>query len=244
MARASHLPPSPSSPGTFHYLPPLPVPPSSADEQNARTLHSHFHHYHHHRDQDHQQNSHSQAPQRQQQQQQRHMYPTSSPFHRYDISPDPSPTSAIRLPPITSSFTNGYASPAASSHSSDPPSRDELDVVMGDPNSSSGMSTNDNNNTDFHVQHVSLPGVDGMLSRGNGMILDSTTSPRRENRDWESRERWNMRHFTLIQTVGTQPRFTFAAPPSSRHGAYDLLPFRHGDIWTSLPCPFLDTSTQ
>ena len=217
MVRASPLPPSPSSPGTFHYLPPLPISPSSADEQNARTLHNQFHHHRLHRDH-HPQNSHSQAPQRkqppQEQQPQRHMYPTSSPFHRYDISPDPNPPSAIRLPPITSSFTDGYASPAASNHSSDPPSRDELDVVMDDPNSPSGMSSSNNNNN-FHGQHVSLPGVDGMLSRGNGMILDGIPSPRHENRDWDSRERWNMRHFTLIQTVGTWPCFTFAAPPSS-----------------------------
>jgi len=241
MVRTSPLPPSPSSPGAFHYPPPLPIPLSSADEQNARTLHNQFHHHHQHRE--HPQQNHSQTPQRQQPQ--RHMYPTSSPFHRYDISADPSSPSAIRLPPITASFTDGYASPAASNHSSDPPSRDELDVVMDDPNSPSGMSTNNHhNNNIFHGQHVSLPGIDGMLSRGNGMILDGIPSPRQENRDWESRERWNMRHFTLIQTVGTQPRFTFAAPPSSRHGAYDLLPFRHGDIWTSLPCPFLDTSTQ
>lgn len=60
---------------------------------------------------------------------QRQGYPTSSPYTQYQTSPDPSPTSVSRLPSITASFTNGYASPAASSYSSEPGSRDEIDLV-------------------------------------------------------------------------------------------------------------------
>jgi hypothetical protein len=41
-------------------------------------------------------------------------YPTSSPHPPQQSSPEPSPGSKIRLPPPTSLFTNGYASPAMS----------------------------------------------------------------------------------------------------------------------------------
>jgi hypothetical protein len=236
-------PPPPQS-TALHFLPPLPIPPPSPVDEHTPHHHNHF--------SNHSQNSHSHSShrpqqqhyekqQQQQQQPQRHMYPTSSPSHRLDISPDPSLPSATRLPPITASFTSGYASPASSSHSSEQSSRDELDIVMGDPNAPSGMSSNmsGHNNNNFHGQHVSLPGVDGMLSRGNGMLLDSTPSPRHKNRDWETPRRWNMRDFVLIQTVGRLPFFAL-----TDHGADDLLPYRHGDLWTSLSCSLLDSSSQ
>ena len=220
--RASPSPPSSSpSSASFHYLPPpLPIP----DDHASRTLHNH-HHNHHSPHHHHLHTNNSPSPHRQQQQQQqqqpRHMYPTSSPFHRFDVSPDPSPPShGNRLPPITSSFTNGYASPAASTHSSEPGSRDELDVVMGDLSAPS-PGTNTHNNPNFHGQHVSLPGVDDMLSRGNnGMILDGTPSPRHEDRDWEGRRGWNMRDFTLIQTVGM---LNFITPFASRSSSSMVL---------------------
>jgi hypothetical protein len=74
---------------------------------------------------------------------------------------------------------------------------------MGDLSAPPPPGTNNHTNPNFHGQHVSLPGVDDMLSRGNnGMILDSTPSPRHEDRDWDGQRGWNMRDFTLIQTVG------------------------------------------
>ena len=52
--------------------------------------------------------------------------------------------------------------------------------------------------SNFHP-HGNLPGVDGIMSRGEGMHLDKQSS-RNDNR--EKRRRWNMRDFNLIQTVG------------------------------------------
>lgn len=121
---------------------------------------------------------------------QRQGYPTSSPYAQYQSSPDPSPSSISRLPSITASFTNGYASPATSSYSSEPGSRDEMDLM--EPGSLGGSVFNG---------HVNLPGVDGIMLRGDGMHLDNH-SPRHDNRDREYRRRWNMRDFTLVQTVG------------------------------------------
>ena len=128
---------------------------------------------------------------------QRQVYPTSSPYqHQQHSAPDPSPSlSKIRLPPPTptSYFTNGYASPAASSYSSsEPGSRDEIDLM--EPGTLGGSS--------FHGgQHP--PGIDGMIFRGDGMQLEKH-SPRSDSRDRDRhhRKRWNMRDFNLVQTVG------------------------------------------
>ena len=156
MTRSSPSPPPSNS--SFHpYLPPLPIPVNSHSHNG-----NHYNHF------------------------QRQSYPTSSPNHRHQSSPDPSPSSKSRLPPITSSFTNGYASPATSSYSSEPGSRDEIDLTEpGGSNSIHG--------------HVNLPGVDGIMLRGDGMYL----GPRgNEHRDRDYHRRWNMRDFTLVQTVG------------------------------------------
>jgi hypothetical protein len=58
----------------------------------------------------------------------RQMYPTSAPYKR-PATPDAEHT-RVRLPaPITSCFANGYASPANSTYSSSPGSRDEIDYM-------------------------------------------------------------------------------------------------------------------
>ena len=123
---------------------------------------------------------------------QRQSYPTSSPYYRHQSSPDPSPSSKSRLPPITSSFTNGYASPATSTYSSEPGSRDEIDLT--EPGGSHNMHG-----------HVNLPGVDGIMLRGDGMHLDKPSPRGNDHRDREYHRRWNMRDFTLVQTVGMSP---------------------------------------
>lgn len=124
---------------------------------------------------------------------QRQIYPTSSP---YQPSPDPSPAlHKLKLPPPTptSYFTNGYASPATSGYSSsEPGSRDEIDMMEAGSLGGSG----------YHGGHgLSQPGIDGMIFRGDGMHVDKHT-PRKESRDRDTRKRWNMRDFTLMQTVG------------------------------------------
>lgn len=140
---------------------------------------------------------------------QRQLYPTSSPYqpHPYPqqqslqhTSPDPTPPlSKLRLPPPTptSYFPNGYASPATSSYSSsEPGSRDEIDLM--EPGSLGGSHFH----TGGHAIHSSS-GVDGMIFRGDGTHLDKHTS-RNDSREREhhQRKRWNMRDFTLVQTVG------------------------------------------
>lgn len=176
MTRTSPSPPPPSN--SFHnYLPPLPIPVSpSSSHSNNHYHHSHNNNNHHHHNANHFQ--------------QRQTYPTSSPYNRHEPSPDPSPSSKSRLPPITASFTNGYASPATSSYSSEPGSRDEIEDSPGGFGGSG-----------FQGQHVNLPGVDGIMLRGDGMQLDNQ-SPRNDNRDRDHNRRWNMRDFTLVQTVG------------------------------------------
>lgn len=134
-------------------------------------------------------------------------YPTSSPHPPpQQSSPEPNPGSKIRLPPPTSLFINGYASPAMSTYSSEPGSRDELELM--EP-ASLGAS--------FH-EPGGFPGVDVMLREG--MQLD-TQSPRNENREHEFHRRWSMRDFNLVQTVGTQ--------------LYVMtLTFRNGDVWSCI----------
>jgi hypothetical protein len=155
-------PSPPPSNSSFHPYLPLPIPVSSSSHSHNGNQYNHF---------------------------QRQSYPTSTPYHRHQSSPDPSPSSKGRLPPITSSFTNGYASPATSSYSSEPGSRDEIDLTEpGGSNSIHG--------------HVNLPGVDGIMLRGDGMFLDSPGPRGNEHRDREYHRRWNMRDFTLVQTVG------------------------------------------
>ena len=124
---------------------------------------------------------------------QRQIYPTSSP---YQPSPDPTPPlSKLRLPPPapTSFFTNGYASPATSGYSSsEPGSRDEIDMMEAGSLGGSG----------YHGGHgLNQPGIDGMMFRGDGIRVEKQSS-RKENRDQDTRKRWNMRDFTLMQTVG------------------------------------------
>src|SRR5436305_5028057 len=94
--------PSPPPSNSYHYLPPLPIPSPTSSFNSNNQHNNHF---------------------------QRQNFPTSAPYQLHQSSPDPSPSSKSRLPPITSSFTNGYASPAASSYSSEPASRDEIDLM-------------------------------------------------------------------------------------------------------------------
>jgi hypothetical protein len=184
MTRSSPSPPPPSN--SFHnYLPSLPIPVSPSSS------HSNNHHHHNYNNNNHHHNTNHF--------QQRQTYPTSSPYNRHDPSPDPSPSSKSRLPPITSSFTNGYASPATSSYSSEPGSRDEIEDLSG----SFGGSG-------FQGQHVNLPGVDGIMLRGDGMQLDNH-GPRNDNRDRDYNRRWNMRDFTLVQTVGMYSKNTLVS---------------------------------
>jgi len=49
-----------------------------------------------------------------------------------------------------------------------------------------------------HGGHVNLPGVDGILLRGDGMLIDDHHS---QDED-EYHRPWNMKDFTLVQTVG------------------------------------------
>src|SRR5271155_1300049 len=154
-------PSPPPSKNSYQYLPPLPIPsPSSYNNHN----HTNGNNNHHHKNNNNNNNNHFH----------RHPYPTSSPYGRpQQTSPDPSPSSKSRLPPITSSFTNGYASPATSSYSSEPGSRDEIDMM--EPGSLGGST--------FHG-HVNLPGVDGIMLRGDGMHVDHH-GPRNDTRDQE-----------------------------------------------------------
>jgi hypothetical protein len=168
-----HPPPSPSelvitrstpSPPPIHssslhsFLPPLPVPASSLYNNTSTPNNTHHSHL------------------------QRHQYPTSSPYQQQHHQSTPDLSAKSRHP--TSSFTNGYASPATSSYSSEPASRDEIELM--DPGSLGGST--------FHG-HANLPGIDGIISRGDGIYLDH---PRNESR----LKRWNMRDFNLVQTVG------------------------------------------
>src|SRR5438046_4525611 len=73
--------PPPSNSSFHHYLPPFPIPVNSSSSQSYNG--NHYDPFH------------------------RQSYPTSSPYHRHQSSPDTSPSSTGRLPPITSSFTNG-----------------------------------------------------------------------------------------------------------------------------------------
>jgi hypothetical protein len=122
--------------------------------------------------------------------------PVPSSFSHGSFSRSNFPTSCPDNPrylpavPPTASFTSGYASPAASSYSSEPASRDELEMMepaLGGSN----------------FPHVTLPGVDGIMAEG--MHLDN---PRNDTlRDREYRRGWNMTDFVLVQTVGTTSRF-------------------------------------
>lgn len=127
---------------------------------------------------------------------QRPMYPTSSPYQHQ--SPEPSPHSKSHYQHPTSQFTNGYASPATSTYSSEPGSRDEIDMM---DSGSLGGST-------FHA-HGNLPGIDGLFRSDQGVHLEKYNSPRHDDREREYRRRWNMSDFQLIQTVGMSslPRF-------------------------------------
>jgi hypothetical protein len=110
-------------------------------------------------------------------------YPTSSPYQQ--SSPE-SPSTKIRLPPPTSLFTNGYASPALSSYSSEPGSRDEMEMT-------------DSETMGGSLRPGIFPGVDSMLR--DGMQLEKH-SPRGDYREHEWHRRWSMRDFNLVQTVG------------------------------------------
>jgi len=171
--------PAPSDSYGGGYLPPLPIPPIFNHAHHpAANNHNHNHNH-----------SHSHSP--------RQVYPTSSP---YQPSPDPSASSLskLRFPPPTptSYFTNGYASPAASSYSSssEPGSRDEIDMMEAGTLGGSA----------YHGGHaLSQPGIDGMIFRGDGILLEKQASSRNRSRERDSRKRWSMRDFTLMQTVGT-----------------------------------------
>jgi len=154
--------PPPQQP-SHSYLPPLPIPIHSSSSYNG----AHQNHF------------------------QRQMYPTSSPYQPHQSSPDPSPHSKSRFPHPTSSFTNGYASPATSAYSSEPGSRDEIDMM--EPGTLGGSN---------FLPHGNLPGVDGLFRTEHGMYLDKHINSRHENRDGHCRRGWNMRDFQLIQTVG------------------------------------------
>jgi hypothetical protein len=161
------------------------------------------------------------------QQQNRHSYPTSSPYnhplhsplhppilHPTSASPSEptynhtssnnsmSSSSRTRLPPLTSTpptsyFSTGYASPATSTYSSEPGSRDEIDMI-----DSSGTLGTHSSNGPYHGQTL-VPGADGMIIRGEGgMCLD--TAMENSQREQDCR-RWSMKDFTLIQTVGSYP---------------------------------------
>ena len=155
-------------------------------------------------------------------------YPTSAPYNQqpspnspilppphqsvHSPSPTSDPTnnsmsSRGRLPPLTSTpptsyFPNGYASPATSTYSSEPGSRDEMDILEPTPN---GDNNNNANDTSFH-RPLSPTGVDGMNMREeSGIYFDNSKfdSSQRDNiRERQCRKRWTMRDFTLIQTVG------------------------------------------
>jgi hypothetical protein len=178
-------PSPPPSDTAYPYLPPLPIPPiSSFNNHNHSPNNNHF---------------------------QRQIYPTSTPYQPHHqqqhTSPDPTPSlSKLRLPPPptpTSYFPNGYASPTTSSYSSsEPGSRDEIDLM--EPGSLGGSH--------FHTggqAMTSTSGVDGMIFRGDGIHLDKH-SPRNDTRERDHnhhpRKRWNMRDFTLVQTVGMDPQ--------------------------------------
>lgn len=53
-------------------------------------------------------------------------------------------------------------------------------------------------NFQHHGGHVNLPGVDGIMLRGDGMHIDDHNSGNAE----EYHRLWNMKDFTLVQTVG------------------------------------------
>jgi hypothetical protein len=56
----------------------------------------------------------------------------------------------------------------------------------------------------YHGAHglLSQPGIDGMMFRGDGIHVEKQSS-RKDSRDRDTRKRWNMRDFTLMQTVGS-----------------------------------------
>jgi hypothetical protein len=118
--------PTPSSNSSQHHVPPLPLPIPSPSYNTA--YQTHF---------------------------QRQVYPTSSPYQQQPASPDPSPGSKIRLPPPTSLFTTGYASPAMSTYSSEPGSRDEVEMM--EPGSLGGSFPGHGNGR--------FAGVDSLLLR-------------------------------------------------------------------------------
>ena len=201
--------PAPSDSYGGGYLPPLPIPPI-------------FNHAHHPAANNHNHNhGHSHSP--------RQVYPTSSP---YQPSPDPSASSLskLRFPPPTptSYFTNGYASPAASSYSSssEPGSRDEIDMMEAGTLGGSA----------YHGGHaLSQPGIDGMIFRGDGILLEKqASSSRNRSRERDSRKRWSMRDFTLMQTVGTHHCSARSA----------LMTTRNRDIRKSVPRDVCQTQSR
>jgi hypothetical protein len=67
----------------------------------------------------------------------------------------------------------------------------------------------------FHGGHVNLPGVDGIMLRGdNGMHIDDHNS---RNEDDYHRP-WNMKDFALVQTVGMSPSSAPTPKPEKLRG--------------------------
>ena len=165
LARSTPSPPPPSN--SHRYLPSLPIPLSSSPAPYNNS-------------------SNNLSNNSQSNQFQRQIYPTSSPYPQaYQYSPDPSPNSTSSRLPRPTFFTDGYASPATSSYSSEPGSRDEIDLM--EPGTLGGSP--------FHGT-ATLPGVDAMFRHG---YFDKHVT-RSENPD---NRRLNMKEVQLVQTVGT-----------------------------------------
>lgn len=81
---------------------------------------------------------------------------------------------------------------------------------------------------------MNLPGVDGIMLRGDGMFLDNPGPRGNEHRDREYHRRWNMRDFTLVQTVGMSTLTPF----------YMIDWFRNGDFWQGIFSEVRDTNPE
>lgn len=70
---------------------------------------------------------------------------------------------------------------------------------------------------------MNLPGVDGIMLRGDGMHIDGPNSRNEE----EQHRLWNMKDFTLVQTVG------IFSPPWKIGKNVDPCR-RDGNLWKSI----------
>jgi hypothetical protein len=144
-------------------------------------------------------------------QQQRLTYPTSSPYltqqhqqqqQHHRSTPD---LPLVRPFPSTTSFVNGYASPAPSVYSSEPSSRDELEPM--EPGALGTTGTTAGFHGHYHAHPPTLPGVDDILSpspsHSDTMYIDSYSPSAANGTATPPRPRWSMRDFQLMQTVGT-----------------------------------------